>query len=89
MRGAGQVRWPAIDRYADRPEIDDPDAFDRFRLMVRAHERVIPEQMADAVMGKCRRGAQLFEGVCPRLEAAERYVCDPLPWSHVKPPCPA
>lgn len=37
--GVGPIPWSAIDRYAQRHQIDDPDEFDRFNLLVSAMDR--------------------------------------------------
>lgn len=37
--GIGPLPWSAIDRYAGRFGIDDPDEFDRFKRLMRAMDR--------------------------------------------------
>ncbi len=45
--GAGSIPWTAIDRYATRHGIGDPDAFDRFMSLIRAMDRVYLDYAAD------------------------------------------
>lgn len=34
--GIGPVAWTAVDRYAERYGVDDPDEYDRFVRLMRA-----------------------------------------------------
>ncbi len=47
MGGAGPIPWTAIDRYADRHGLDDPDVFDEFRRLIRAQDRVYLDDVAE------------------------------------------
>lgn len=52
MGGAGPIPWSAIDRYAARHEIDDPDDFDRLRRMIRAQDRAYLDHVAEEAKRK-------------------------------------
>lgn len=56
LGGAGPIPWSAIDRYATRHEIDDPDAFDRLRRMIRAQDRAYLEHMAEEAKRRAGKG---------------------------------
>jgi hypothetical protein len=46
MAGAGPIPWSAIDRWATRNGIDDPDDFAELVACIRALDRVWLEQQA-------------------------------------------
>lgn len=56
MGGAGPIPWSAIDRYAARHEIDDPDDFDRLRRMIRAQDRAYLDHMAEEAKTRGGKG---------------------------------
>lgn len=56
LGGAGRIPWSAIDRYAARHEIDDPDDFDRLRRMIRAQDRAYLDHMAEEAKARAGKG---------------------------------
>lgn len=45
--GLGAIPWTAIDRYAQRHGVDDPDEFERFVRLIRLLDRVFLDWHAD------------------------------------------
>lgn len=54
MGGAGGIPWTAIDRYADRHEIDD---FDTFKTVLKALDGVYLEHVAEKMKAKSEKKA--------------------------------
>lgn len=52
MGGAGPIPWSAIDRYAARHEIDDPEDFDRLRRMIRVQDQAYLNHMVESAKPK-------------------------------------
>lgn len=52
LGGAGPIPWTALDRYAARHGIDDLDAFERFRRMIRAQDGAYLKHMAEKAKTK-------------------------------------
>lgn len=45
--GIGPIPWTAIDRYAERRQIDDTDEYDRFLRLIRAMDRAFLDWHAE------------------------------------------
>lgn len=45
--GAGPIPWTAIDRYAERHHLADPDEYERFETLIRAMDRAFLDWNAE------------------------------------------
>lgn len=52
LGGVGAIPWTALDRYAARHGIDDPDEFERFQRLIRAQDRAYLGHMAETAKAK-------------------------------------
>ena len=52
LGGVGSIPWSALDRYAARHGIDDPDEFERFQKLIRAQDRAYLDHAADEAKKK-------------------------------------